>query len=294
VQCRDRSAGSILIAGPTSAFPLFGGFPGHAVATCCPVAPCGQCSEGRRGQAGPSRAALCRLRVLGVQSFLCSVSGPLRAADLGTCASMVRGIAASLATEASLEARAADLGVRGGQLRAELKALSAAARKRALPEASKKCTPWMKAVSLRVFAASEFQAEAALRYLQSKGRAATAEDLRAWYASLSPDEKARLLSPTADSLVANKQLAEALKFLAEFRLVLWVQEQNHTKGAAPTSKLILEHAPAGHVRSRSAKNRLRWVRRFMRRFGGRRARFAHGERLSQEDFRRKVGSAVQW
>jgi hypothetical protein len=134
---------------------------------------------------------------------------------------------------------------------------------------------------------SDFDVAVVGQYLGQKGRSETAEDVVAWCDCLAEGELARL-SQVGDDVAANRQLAEARKFVEEARLASWVQIQNETKGIAPTAKAILETAGPSLARGRVQDNRYRWLRRFMARWGGRRARLSGGDALSDDEFREKA------
>lgn len=177
-------------------------------------------------------------------------------------------------------------------LKAEIKAASAATRMPDHPSA-KPCTPRMQSVALRILALAGFSVEAPLKYLSMNRRAVSEAELRAWHGALSAECQDGLLSPPPHDKLAVRYLAEANKFMKEFRLIGWVRDQNTSKGVAPTSSLIVEQADPDLVQSRNRKNQSRWVRKCMRRWGGRRARFSHGDQLSQEEFRMKARFAFQ-
>lgn len=150
------------------------------------------------------------------------------------------------------------------------------------------CTPWMRAVSLRVFVLAELDVQAPLKYLELKQRAASEDDVRMWYAALSEEERAVLLDPPEGDATAVRQLAEARRFIEERGLVSWVYEQNTAKGLAPTSGAILQHLGPSPVGGHLVENRCRRIRRCMRRWGGRRARLKPGASLTPEEFHNKV------
>lgn len=200
-----------------------------------------------------------------------------------------------MAAAAELEARLAELRRREADLVAALRAeerRAAAAVPAAAAVAAKPCTSRMQDVALRLFALTQMDAEAPLKYLSMQGRVASESDIRQWHADLATDRRAGLLIAAPGDRLAERRLAEARNFLSESRLVSWVQEQNSSKGVAPTSSLIVEHAEPGLLQSRRKKNKLRWVRKCMRRWGGRRATLGRGDQLSHEEFRQKVRLAV--
>lgn len=200
-----------------------------------------------------------------------------------------------MASRSELESRVQFLRCREADLLAQAAVVSAALRPPADRAAEKPRPPTlrMKEVALRIFALARLQVEPALKYLSLQGRAATEADVRAWHAALSAEAQAALQQAAPDDQLAQRRLGEARKFLNELGLVTWVQEQNYSKGIAPTSTLILERAGRDLVRSRQSKNKMRWVRRLMRRWGGHRGRFGYGDGLSLEDFRAKVCLALQ-
>jgi len=97
------------------------------------------------------------------------------------------------------------------------------------------------------------------------------------------------LCETSDDSQANRQLGEAHKFVEEARLAAWVKTQNAAKGIAPTAKVVLETASPCLAQGHAQENRYCWLRRFMARWGGRRARLIGGDTLSEGEFREKVG-----
>jgi hypothetical protein len=188
-----------------------------------------------------------------------------------------------------LEARAAELSRQQADLEVQLRA----AKRKLQSEQPKRCTVWMRAVAVKLLAASDFDDVAVRRYLQRKQRVDTVADVRAWHASLSPEQTRDLLTPGLGDQTSNRQLVEAQKFLAECRLVAWVQDRNEKKGIAPTAGAVLSQAGPSLARQRWRSNRYRWLQRLMRRWGGRRVRFAGGpDQLSPEDFERKACRTV--
>ena len=122
---------------------------------------------------------------------------------------------------------------------------------------------------------------AAMNYLQGscgyKNGAAVAspaieEKLRVWWRTASQATKRQLINvETAD---AKKKWAAAKKrrFLAEWNLETWVEDQNVRKGITPMSSLVLQKArnELGIVGIASAKTRkggFQWLRRWRRRYG---------------------------
>ena len=184
---------------------------------------------------------------------------------------------------AELEARSADLWRRQAELGKQLKD----ARRQLAAPRPKTCTPWMRQVAMKLFAVSEFQDNVVAKYLERKQRSETVADVRAWFRALPPAVAAGMLQP-GDDEVARRQLAEAEKFWAEARLVDWLKEQNAVKGIAPTATAVIEQAGPGLVRQGLQRNRYRWVKRCMKRWGGRRVHLGGGDGLSAEEFRQKV------
>lgn len=131
---------------------------------------------------------------------------------------------------------------------------------------------------------------APLQYLQTQGRAGNENEVRSWFAVV-PTDQSLLLEPAPQDRPAARQLAEASKLLKERRLACWVQAQNTTKGIAPTSGAILQQGGTDVAQGRHRQSKYRWLRRFMTRWGGRRALFSRGERLPQEEFRQKASFA---
>ncbi len=157
-------------------------------------------------------------------------------------------------------------------------------------------TRWMRAVALKVFALSGCFVDAAVEYLQSKGRKADAREVQSWFDDLSTLEATELASPPVDDLRAARQLAEAKKFVAEKDLVAWVQQQNETRGIAPTPGAVLDNA-SEDVGFRGRRNeRRRRLRRIMARWGARKCSLSGGDRLSKDAFQRKasVASSTPW
>jgi hypothetical protein len=196
------------------------------------------------------------------------------------------------ASPAELESCLAALRRREAELKAELGESSSALRQPAVG-AGKPCTPRTQDVALRIFALADLTVEAPLKYLSLQGRPASEADVRTWHAALPAEAQARLRDELPGDVLGGRRLAEARGFLSEFRLASWVQEQNLSKGVAPTSSLILERAGPDLVRGSCKKSKYRWVRKFMSRWGGRRARFGHGDQLSQEEFRQKACPALE-
>lgn len=184
-----------------------------------------------------------------------------------------------------LEARAAELASRQEVLGLQIKR----ARRELARESLKPCTPWMRGVAMRLLCVSDFDVSVVGKYLERKRRRETAEDVIAWTEDL-PEERLAQLDEATDDMASNRQLAEARKFMQEDWLASWVQEQNETKGLAPSAKAVLEAAGPSVAQGRFQDNRYRWVRRFMGRWGGKRVRLSGGDSLSDEELHRKVGA----
>lgn len=186
-----------------------------------------------------------------------------------------------------LEAAAEELRLRQIDLKAQL----AAAKRRLASSTPRRCTPWMRAVAVKVLALADFDDAPVAKYLEAKGRSENADDVRAWYESLTPEALPLVLAPDAD-LPGQRQLLEAKRFLGEFRLAAWVQEQNKDKGIAPTASAVLEQAGPDLARQTLRTSRYRWLQQCMRRWGGRRVHFAGGpDELTASEFERKASSA---
>ena len=80
---------------------------------------------------------------------------------------------------------------------------------------------------------ANFKSDAVAKYLALKSRAESVDDVRAWYEALTPELLRHLILPAGGDLVAQRQLSEARKFLAEFRLAAWVTEQEPEEGHCP-------------------------------------------------------------
>jgi hypothetical protein len=182
--------------------------------------------------------------------------------------------------------RAADLRRRQSELGQEIRST----RRRMTTEMPRRCTAWMREVALRVLLLSQFNDEAVSQFLSAKHRVETAADVRTWYGALRPDVAAGLLDPGDDA--ARRQMSEAQRFTQEFRLVAWVKEQNAVKGIAPSASAVLEQAGPGLARGRLQRNRYRWLKRCMNRWGGRRVRLGGGDQLSAGEFREKARHPV--
>lgn len=209
---------------------------------------------------------------------------PLSSSNAPVCACVLCRVAMSVA---ELESVAAELERRQAELRLGLKR----ARQRLASESPRPCTPWMREVAVRVLVLSGFNDEAVLKFLTAKSRAEAVACVREWHGALSPDLAAKLIEP-GDDPAACRQLAEARRFVEEFRLVAWVKEQNSEKGIAPSASAVLEQAGPALVRSSLRRNRYRWVKRCMNRWGGRRVRLGGGDQLSEDEFGRKAPPPV--
>ena len=197
-----------------------------------------------------------------------------------------------VASPAELESHLAALRGREAELKAELKAALLASQRPAT-QVPKPCTPRMQDVALSIFALADLTVDAPLKYLSMQGRAASEADVRGWHAALPAEAQAGLGNALPDDVLGMRRRAEARRFLSELRLVSWVREQNLSKGVAPTSTLTLERAAPDLVHGGHKKSKYRWVRRRMSRWGGHRARFGHGDQLSQEEFRQKACPAFE-
>ena len=160
-------------------------------------------------------------------------------------------------------------------------------RRKLASESLKHCTPWMKEVAMRVLVLSEHNDEIVSKFLSTKKRSNTAAQVCGWFGALPPDLAAKLLEP-GDDQAAGRQLAEASKFVEEFRLAAWVKEQNSAKGIAPSASAVLDQAGPGLARGRLQRNRYRWVKRCMHRWGGRRVRLSGSDELSAGEFGQKA------
>ena len=189
---------------------------------------------------------------------------------------------------ADLQARAEELARQQKELQCSL----AAAKRKLSAGQPLSCTPWMRAVAVRLLALSDFNENVVREYLLRKRRHEVPADVRDWYDSLPLAEVARLLAPGGDATSA-RQLAEAERFWGEFRLMRWVGNQNAESGIAPTAGAVLEHAGPTLARQVWRPNRFRWLRQTMSRWGGRRVNFSGGsDQLSPVEFERKVLLAV--
>lgn len=203
-------------------------------------------------------------------------------------------ILASLASPPGLRPMASleELEARAQALRSALRSVSAEhsllKRKAEVASGPPPPTPWVRSVALRVFALAESDFGVAVEYLGWKRRRGDADDVKAWFAALSPDGRCQLLAPLPSQPSAIRQLAEARKFMSERSLVRWVQRQNREKGIAPTPGAIVDQMAgvAGPAGRRSS--RYKWLRRVSGRWGGRKCLFRVGDQLSDEIFRRKA------
>lgn len=232
-----------------------------------------QFCRGRGGPAKPPRfrAAVCR-------SFVRSRLARLQRLRL------------PMASSSELAVKAAKLRDLSKQVNAEIRGLMK--RQRAeVASGPPPATPWMQAVALRVFVLSGCFVDAAVEYLQSKGRQAEPLEVQAWFDALPVEDVAALSSPADGDAKAARQLAAARKFVAEKDLVTWVQQQNEAKGIAPTPSVVLDHAsPAVGFSGRRNEQRRR-LRRIMARWGARKRVLSGGDRLTAESFRQKAAIA---
>jgi hypothetical protein len=203
-----------------------------------------------------------------------------------------------MASEAELKLKLTTLRRQEAKLLADLKAASRGTDLPPTAARPKTCTPWMRGVALRLLVLGDGDVEAPLKYLRAKGRTLEADQLRGWLADLPPAERQSLLDSPPGGGPESRQLAQAKKIMTEMQLASWVRGQNVGQGAAPTSSSILERAGPDFAKCKGRKNKHRWVRRCMQRWGGRRARFGFGERLSADEFRQKdslaSGSSRAW
>ena len=187
-----------------------------------------------------------------------------------------------------------DLEAQLGELQGRLstaKTRVATAKRQLNSECPRRCTPWMRSVAVKLLALSNHDDAVVAKYLAARGRVEQPADVRDWHDSLPLADLPGLLVRQGDPGVL-RQLAEAEKFLHEFRLVSWVQEQNEKKGIAPTASAVLDEAGPGLARQKWMPNRYRWLQQCMRRWGGRRVRFSGGsDELSHDEFVRKVAVA---
>ncbi len=192
-----------------------------------------------------------------------------------------------------LELRAAKLRSEAALLRSQLRAARAKQSRKSAADTWGACAPWMKAVAVRMLAVVAGGVGPSLRYLKSKIRSASEADVRGWFTWWPAEAQAQLLHPSPEDTPALRHLAEARKLAEQLQLVSWVEGQNVNEGLGPTSTLVSERPAPGLAKSSEAENRLRWVRRCTGRLSGHRGRIVDGQRLSQEDFRQKVGPALQ-
>ncbi len=150
-----------------------------------------------------------------------------------------------------------------------------------------RATPWMRAVAVRALALTENDVAVAEAYVRSKGRGEGAEEIRAWRAALPSSEAAALLRPPEDQPRSARQTAEARKFVKEHGLVSWIVQQNKRKSIAPTPGAVLRQASVSGGSEAVAPSRYRWLRRLMRRWGGRKRNLRGSGQLTAEALRRK-------
>ena len=186
---------------------------------------------------------------------------------------------------ADLQSQVSELRLREASIRNQFKRYRAKQSRASKPL---DCTPWMKAVAVRIWALADVQAGAGRKYLRAKKRVASEADVREWYTSLSAEARAGLLSPPVGDKAAARQVAEARRFIDESQLIAWVREQNTRKGIAPIAGAVLRKAGPTIAKGKHKSNRYRWLRRCMSRWGGRRARFAHGDSLTTEEMQEKA------
>lgn len=153
---------------------------------------------------------------------------------------------------------------------------------------------------------SQCAAEACLhqrRGLQSGGCAEILQTAKLEYDGMDDDSKTALLEDVGPRPCA--KLRKAKRFLQEFKLHRWVEQQNLTKGIAPVTKLVGEEwaktsqgtssVPQAHNRSMK-----QWLRRWRARWGVQLGRIVAREHLSDSESRLKAflywhpkGSAVK-
>lgn len=192
-----------------------------------------------------------------------------------------------MASASRLQAEVEDLRTREADVKKRLKQLhelnSAAAER--------KVTPWIREVALKIYALVTLDASVPLLYLSMKEHTSSEDDVRHWFDALSSAGKASLTSPSDD--VGKRQLAEATRFVEEHRLTRWISEQNTVKGIAPSPGAVLRHAQAmGLSLPSSFSSRYRWLRRCVRRWGGRCGRFSAGDDLEPDVFEQKAADAL--
>jgi hypothetical protein len=164
----------------------------------------------------------------------------------------------------------------------------AAAKRRLAAEQPRPCTPWMRAVSMRLLALPDSGPDVVQEYLSKKKRRETVADVQGWYDTLAAAGTEQLLAPGGD-ICSERQLAEARRFCEESNLVRWVRQHNEENGVAPSASAVLDRAGPSLARQKWRRNRFRWVQRVLGRRGGRRINFAgRPDQLSTEDFERKV------
>lgn len=150
-------------------------------------------------------------------------------------------------------------------------------------------TPWVKGAALRVLALADFDVAVCMEYLRWKRRRADEAEVQTWCAALSTSDRQCLLDPPDDQPRVARQLAEARKFMKEKALVSWVQHQNRTRGIAPSPGAVLDEAAVTVGVTGRRSSRYKWLRRITKRWGGRKAVFRVGDRLSAEVFEHKAG-----
>lgn len=190
-------------------------------------------------------------------------------------------------SEARLAAEAEALRVREADLAKRLRLLERVPAE----GGARRVGPWLRAVALKIAGLPDGGYAAAGQYLSLKKQVACEGDVRHWWGSLPPGEQA-LLTNLADQ-VGERQLAEARRFLDERRLMTWISEQNSRKRVAPSPGAVLRQALAFgmHVPA-TWSSRYRWLRRCVRRWGGRCGRFAQGDDLEPAVLEQKAVTAL--
>lgn len=189
-----------------------------------------------------------------------------------------------------LEARARELRSSAREIARKQAGLK---RKAKVAQGLAPATPWMRSVALRVLALAESDVEVAQQYIRWKGRHVQQDEVRAWDADLSADDRRHLLCPPVHQSCAARQLAEARKFFAERDVVAWVRRQNVDRGVAPTPGAIIDEFAQRAGPSGRRSSRHKWLRRVTGRWGGRKCIFAVGDQLSKETFDRKAELAAE-
>ena len=149
------------------------------------------------------------------------------------------------------------------------------------------CSQSVMEIALRLFALSGKDTCAVREFLHMKRSVVEAGEVRDRYGSLPEHGRDHLLMPPADDVRGRHWLMEARRFMSERRLVQWVRYQNTTKHIAPSPGATLEIAGAA-CGSGTRRSQYRWLRRCMRRWGGRVGVFGIGDQLTPELFNQKV------